>query len=207
MKRALSIKALLEWAYSIERVGASGGAVGLLEAERRAAGYAVSARSMTGALADQAALGARVAGGGSLNYCHDDAELVERVVSRALTPAPRTLVVLSAETCSHPDWRPDARHRLEPVKVYAHAATARWRPEVITSQPGKRGAVAAYCPIVERDAPDAVAADRSRYTAWRAALVWLRAQPGLTDGLRKHVLTDELPPDRPWLAISSLTRK
>lgn len=208
MKRAVSIQALLEWAYAVERVGASGGAVGLLEAERRAAGYGVAGRSMTGALADQAALGARVSGGGGLNHCHDDAELVDRVVGRMLSAVERGLVVAHASARSAPDWMPSARHRLEPVKIYAHAATDRWRPEVVTTHPGRRGAVAAYCSLVERDAPETVARARAAYTTWREALYVVHG--GLTmggTGLTAYALLPVFPPDRPWTAISPLTGK
>jgi hypothetical protein len=199
MKRDVTVQALLEWAYAVERVAVSGGG-GLLEAERRAAGVFVPGRSMTGALADQAALGARVAGGGGLSCCHDDAELVERVVtSRVLTPDERGLIVHHATTRSAPDWLPLARHRLEPRRRYKRARANEWMPEVTTAAPGRAGLVPAYCPLVERDAPETVARARGQYTLWREALFVVFGEfQAAGRGLRAHVLVGGFPPPSPW---------
>jgi hypothetical protein len=199
MKRTISVRALLDWAYAVERVAASGRAVGLLDAERQASGFVLPGRSMTGALADQATLGARVNGGGGLNHCHDDAELVDLVVARMLSVEERALVVQCAMTGAPPDWCPNARHRLEPVKDFANPNTLHWRPRVVSSIQGRAGRVSAYCPIVERDAPADVARARQTYADWRAALFVVHAgllarQPGLRD----FSLSSEMPVHAPW---------
>lgn len=197
MIKVLGVKELLEWAYAVERVAASGGASGLLEAERQAAGLGRAARSMTGALADQAALGARVSGGGGLGLCHEDADTIDHVVRRMLTPDERTLVIACAEAREVPDWRPAARHRLEPRRRYTGGKS--WVPEVVTFVPGVAGRVPAYCPIVESDAPREVARLRAIYECWHVALSVVRArllQPSLR--LRDHRVSAALPPWRPW---------
>jgi hypothetical protein len=200
MKRQVTVQALLEWAYAVERVSASGGdGAGLLEAERRAAGVVVPGRSMTGALADQAALGVRVSGGGGLSCCHDDAELVDRVVSRWLEPGERALVVTYARSRSVPDWMPAARHRWEPRRKFNAGRTGQWKPEVVTFVEGRVGQVPAYCPIVERDAPETVGRARAIYAQWRAALFVVHdalVRDGVT--LTAHTLVQGFPPSTPW---------
>lgn len=199
MKRAMTVKALLEWAYAVERVSVSGGS-GLFEAERRAAGVRVPGRSMTGALADQAALGARVSGGGGLSCCHEDAELVDRVVHRWLDGDERALVVSHAKMRSEPDWMPAARHRLEPRRRFKRARSNDWVPEVVTEIDGRPGRVPAHCPIVERDSPETVARARAIYTQWRAALFVLHeALSGEGINLTGHTLIALFPHHAPWV--------
>jgi hypothetical protein len=200
MKRTVTVQAFLEWAYAVERVSMSGGG-GLLEAERRAAGVVVPGRSMTGALADQATLGVRVSGGGGLSCCHEDAELADRVVYRWLEPGERALVVSHAKMRSAPDWMPGARHRLEPRRKFNAGRTAQWRPEVVSYVEGRAGQVPAFCPVVERDAPETVARAREIYTRWRAALFVVHdalLTPGVT--LSAHKLVSDFPPATPWTA-------
>ena len=185
------VEHLLIWAYRDQK------ARDWMRAEANAAiGRAVRHRSHSVdgvyALGRIGALGCRVddSGGGWDWDLHPDAEAAADQVAM-LYPGVQELVVRHARSGTRPDWMEGARHRLEPVGWTG-------RKRALTQHVGS-DKTPRYCPIVERDPPELVAAARDAYVLWWRALTVIASNLALKR-LKRYVVTGPKAPMRPWEA-------
>ena len=143
------------------------------------------------------ALGCRVDGGGAGAGAgawdwdlHPDAEAVADQVG-LLYPDAQALVVTHALSATRPDWMDGARHRLEPV-----GWTGKGRAETALVGGAKSPR---YCPVIERDPPELVAAARAAYGLWWSALCVIAANLAL-QRLKRYRVTGPKAPKEPWRA-------
>lgn len=208
-KVGVAIRDLLEWAFQREFAQLDFGRISSL------GGHPLPGFGMEFVLIEQARLGCRVAGGGHSDP-HPDAD----VVAAALAALPeayggRPMAVRIAELArvgQVPDWMADGTPRLYPVATHTnrhgtHAKTAdaaelgvagwphwkrRNRKNVLVEE------VVPYCPTIWRPTPDKIAAARRAYLAWWGALLELRTNLQIGAPLTAFVVTDAMPPMRPW---------
>lgn len=202
--RELSVEDLLQWAYATEKV-------------RGTPSYGIGAAA--------GGVGCSVGGGGVGSGCHGDALVVDRVVER-LSHKAAQLVRDHAIARTRPDWKPNARHRFEPlwpdpeskpaagslfpvlgVATFTHPENCRCGGfahlcaiRVVKWGLGEKGWP--YCPAVERDRPQDVQAHRETfYVPWVSYLRVVRDElrRQAVDGLAAHVVSGALPPLTPWL--------
>lgn len=197
-KQAVDIEDLLRWAYQRQQVDRAGvsSAEGCLS---------VMARGIPNGL------GGGGRGPAALVYgapVHADADAVHAVVTRpfhlgGLMAQVRDLVIYHARTGSRPDWMDGARPVLVPLLNGTGA------PKALLDGNGKRVGCRIIegvalrdahtgLEVIERGTPHSkIAFERSRYAAWRAALVWIAAE------LRRARLDESEPldpraPAEPW---------
>lgn len=209
-KQAISIEALLVWAYQVQLVDQlDGRGVGLLPEERRADGQTVQRISPDGCAAVEriASVGCEIDGGqwnGLARSIPHDADQVHSLVTsflpdRGIVP----VVIHHARTGGRPDWLADARWRYEPVRWMMRDGQP--MGEIAYVPAGERGGKLPVVWVTECDHPDRIAAARSVYGRWHNALVLLQ---GVLIGrralLHDHECTAELPPVAPWLSESQL---
>lgn len=206
--RAVSIRALLEWAFRDECASVEFGPAADIVNGKRAWG-------MEAVLIERAQLGCKPDGGGR-SPSHPDADTVASAVA-ALPEArggARMAIWLAelARAGAAPDWLPGATPRLLPVEwarnrwgdfartAPAHTLGATGWPDV--ERKNRRGAVVRepvlYCPCAWAPSPARIAAARRGWLDWWGALLDLRGAFQVYGGLSAFVLTDEMPPLRPW---------
>jgi hypothetical protein len=196
VKRQMSIRQALEWAFAVERVSVEFDEIG-----EGPGGVDTIWRMM-----QRGRLGCRVDGGGR-SPRHDDAEIIASFVANLREGCGgRGMAVEIARLArcgAVPDWMPGAVPRCVPVDVVEnrHGVFARTsvvgRVEV-RGRRGRRKVVDVLaCPVTFRPTAAQIAAARREYLLWWSALLHLRDEIAGA-GLRRIELTREMPPQRPW---------
>jgi hypothetical protein len=196
VKRTLSIKAALEWAFGSERVSV----------EFDEINDAPPATDTIYRLMRQGVLGCKIDGGGK-SFGHHDAEIIASFVARLpLEHGGKGMAVQIANLARAgvaPDWMPGAAPRCVPRewRLTKHGDFA--RTEVV----GKgeiefRGRKVKYdlmaCPVTYSPSAAQIAAARRDYLLWWGALLDLRHELHHFGGLTSIALTQDMPPLSPW---------
>ena len=218
VKRAVTLEALVIWAYRDQRVDRMT-AASLQGAERRierAAPFLASPPSSAGLIARLGALGTRVDGGGQSWDCHPDAERLHELVCALPVPAARAILEFG-RSGEAPDWRvPDPRPERVPVAAdepgpVRHKLDVWWyrtagrRPRlrrgekalVVQNAAGSWDLGCRYCPIAYYPPPEYGAAKRRFYAEWHAAMALLLSKLGPL-GLKERAVTRFSAAARPW---------
>jgi hypothetical protein len=195
VKREMSIKAALEWAFAAELAS-----VDFDEIRDHPGGVDTIWRLM-----QRGRLGCKVDGGGRTQR-HDDAEVIASFVGN-LGPelGGRGMAVRIAQLarcCDVPDWMPGASPRCVPVEVVqnAHGVFAKTKVvgHVEVLKRGRKKTVEVLaCPVDFTPRAETIAAARREYTAWWCALLELRVNL-MHAGLRTVAITQQMPRRRPW---------
>ena len=200
-KRALSVQAILEWAFRVEKAR--------LELPPRDAEEVSSGFGMEYVLIQRAQLGCQIDGGrykmGS--YTHVDAE----VVAATLASMPDALgglrmairVAELARAGMTPDWMPGAVPRCVPVEVRRNQHGERAVTEVVglerVQYRGRwRTVEVLACPVTWTPHPQQIESARQAYDDWRQALGWVREGLAEEEMLRSFEVTGAMPRGRPW---------
>lgn len=195
VKREMSIRGALEWAFSTELVS-----IDFDEIHDGPGGVDTIWRLM-----QRGRLGCKVDGGGR-TMRHDDAEVIASFVG-SLGPefGGRGMAVRIAQLarcCEVPEWMPGAVPRCVPVEVVQnpHGTFSRTvvvgRAEVVRRGRKKKVDVLA-CPVEFRPRAVTIATMRRAYTEWWCALLELRVHLSHA-GLRTVTITQQMPPRTPW---------
>lgn len=197
--REIAIRDLLEWTFRSEKAVLEFDQIAATSGERP--GISPEWRLMQNKL-----IGCEIDGGGRSDP-HVDAEVVAATVAvlpDAFGGSRMALTIAElARSGREPDWRADGAMRCEPRewRRCKHGLRAKVQKMPIRTY-WHRGALRSYtpevCPIVYRNTPDAVAAMRRAYLAWRGALMEIAYNLRSTRALTCHRLTDALPPVSPW---------
>lgn len=195
VKREMSIRAALEWAFSIELVSVDFDAI-----HEGPGGVDTIWRLM-----QRGRLGCKVDGGGR-TLRHDDAEVIASFVG-SLGPefGGRGMAVQIAQLARCrlvPDWMPGAVPRCVPVEVVQNPHGTFSRTVVVGQaevqrRGRKRKVDVLACPVHFQPTAAKIASVRRAYTEWWCALLELRV--GLAHaGLRTLSITQQMPPRAPW---------
>ena len=212
----VSTRSLIEWAFAREKAQ--------LEFEddvMRASGYGYV--SSTAAIIQHEQLGCRIDGGGRSDP-HPDADVVAAAV--AALPEARgghRMAVWVAELARAgrvPDCMVDARPVVRPVETHVN----RWGEMAKTADAAALGSLGwpaqarrnrkgvvvqdavLFCPVRITPTVDQIASARRAYLDWRGALMDLRDSFTAYGGLTAWRVTDELPPLRPWIRNTCITK-
>lgn len=206
--RAVSIRALLEWAFRVERASVDfGPAVDIVNPPRTV--------GMEFILIERARLGCQVDGGGRSSI-HPDADTVASAVA-ALPEScgGQRMAIWIAELAregAEPDWMPGARPRLEPVEMHInqHGSVPATADAALLGSSGwpaikrvsRKGRIhlepVLFTPCHWPVRAETIAAARRRWLEWCLALLALRTSFQVYGGLTAFRLTDEMPPHQPW---------
>lgn len=196
-----SVRDVLEWAFGVERAN--------LDFDELAAPCGIDTVWL---LMQRGQLGTRIDGGrqGAGSQSASDADIVAGVVAALpVAQGGRGMAVQIAQLAragTAPDWYPDARPRVVPVEWranrfgrYALAVDARapefgWHGER-PARPDPR--LFGVCPVHITPSAQQIGAARRNYLDWVGALMHIRWALDHA-GLSRWVLSDELPPLRPW---------
>ena len=204
MKQPISIEALLTWAYRDQMAE--------LESETPdRVGWPGASRDGCATVEWIGQLGCMPDRGPSMHGLTrperlGDASLVVTAVRVTCRHATRDLVEHHARTGSRPDWKPTARHRLEPLGWVTLAKDrrdwgARAGDELAETEnwydPDDRREYR-VCPLIEMDSPEITAYHRDLYAEWWDALEAMRAWLSVAGRLMQHQVTDQMPPREPW---------
>lgn len=196
-KRAMSIRAALEWAFGVEHAR--------LDFDDLAPQGARPGVSTIWVMMQRGQLGCQIDGGGS-SRAADDAETIAIALANlpvALGGKPMAAEIATlARAGLAPDWMPDASPRCVPrewTKENQYGAFAKTVViETITTQ--HRGRKAQFqvlaCPVTFVPSAQQIGMARRRYLDWYGALLHLRAD--LARALTQIRLTDAMPPLTPW---------
>jgi hypothetical protein len=204
VRREISIQRLLEWAFADECAQIDFEDVGTL-----AQGYGAVGNAYR--MAQRGALGCRIDGGG-MSYPDPDAD----VVASAVATLPqgcggRRMAVWIAEL-SRARMVPDVYiggPRCIPVGWHQKrfegrkAATEHvcWMSEI---GPRKvKRFESRVCPVTYHPSLGMIAAARRDYLQWWSALLELRVNLGNYAGLSRWAVTEEMPVQQPWKAVSA----
>ncbi len=195
VKREMTIRQALEWAFATERVS-----VDFDEMNDKPGGVDTIWRLM-----QRGQLGCKVDGGGR-SPRHHDAEIIASFVANLSEGCGGRGMAVEiarlARCCSVPDWMPRAVPRCVPVDVVENPYGVFAKTAVVgTVEVRKRGRKklvdVVACPVTFRPSAAKIASARRNYLQWWAALLDLRV--GLAGaGLRSISLTQDMPPMRPW---------
>ena len=208
IKRALGVRAALEWAFGVEKAQLE------LPPQKDVTeeGFGFGLEYV---LLQRAMLGCKVDGGQHKmgSYTHPDAE----VIAATVAGMPDSLggirmairVAELARAGLTPDWMPDAVPRCVPVETKQNqhgersativVGTVRIRVPGPTARGTWRTIDILACPVTWRPHPEQIASARRGYEDWWLALDWVR--DGLIAGgmLREVEVTAAMPKVRPWL--------
>lgn len=143
-----------------------------------------------------------------------DAGMVATAVRLLCKGATFDLVTHHARIGGRPDWKPTARHRLEPLGfVTLQKAKPAWRAtagETVAQtenwyDPDDRREYPC-CPLIEMDTPDITEYHRAMYAEWWRALDLLRSILVPATGLTRYRITPAMPPEHPWRDDHELSR-
>jgi len=127
----------------------------------------------------------------------DDAFVVQAAVNKLVAFKAR-LVQEHARTGSRPDWKPLARHRLEPER------DSRGRIVVEYEDDKQRRPI--LCRVVVRDRPETTHLARASYVHWHDALRFIRGVLLMENGLKLWLPTGPSAHPEPWLDTTEFTR-
>jgi hypothetical protein len=204
IKRALGIFASLEWAFGTERAE--------LDFDDLRGDGARPGVSGIYVLMQRGALGCQIDGGGKSRPAHDAEVIANAVAALPVQFGGRGMAVQIATLAragARPDYAPNPRPRCAPrdVRGTKHGVFA-VTEKIGTVETLHRGRKVVHdlliCPVTYCDTADEVAQVREGYTAWWLALDHLRAQLIAQGGFDKLVITDAMPPRRPWAVRPSL---
>lgn len=208
-RRSIDIWGLIVWAFQREAAQLDLAREGFATRCSEGFGYA----SMTAIIAEHEQLGCRVDGGGRSDP-HPDADLVAAALSilpegcggqrMALT------IVEHARANTLPDWRVETsivprewisnQHgHLAKTADAAGLGVSGWPAQERINRKGVCVADAVkYCPVVVRGSAAVVASRRRQWLLFRTALLELRTTFQYGNDLTSWVVSDHLPPLRPW---------
>jgi len=199
-KRLMSVRAVLEWAFGVERAALDFDEVATVS------GSAQPHIGMEYIMIERAKLGMRPDGGGRSDP-HADAE----IVASALAALPVALggrgmaahVAGLAQAGLAPDWMEGARPRCVPVtwrgnQVGPTAATESVGRVEYIDRGRKRVRDVRMCPVTYVPTPSQIAAARRGYLDWWSVLWDIRVSFQIYGGLSSVELTDAMPEKEPW---------
>lgn len=195
VKREMSIRRALEWAFAQERVS-----VDFDEIHDGPGGVDTIWRLM-----QRGRLGCKVDGGGR-SPRHDDAEIIASFVARLDEGhggrGMAVEIARLARCCTVPDWMPRAVPRCVPVDVVENPHGVFARTSVVgkveVRKRGRKKMVdVVACPVTFRPSAAKIASARRDYLQWWGALLDLRVTLAAA-GLRTIAVTQEMPPMKPW---------
>jgi len=201
-KRALSVQAILEWAFGREKAQLELPPPQNAHEEPR--GYGLEY-----VLIQRAQLGCQVDGGRHKmgSYTHEDAEVVAAIVAGmpdslgGIRMAIRVAELARAGLT--PDWMPSAVPRCVPVETRRNQHGVRATTVVVgierVQYRGRwRTVEVLACPVTWRPHPDQIDGARRAYEDWWLALGWVR--DGLMAGamLRDFEVSNAMPKVNPW---------
>lgn len=203
-KRVLSVQALLEWAFAVEKAQ--------IEKDPRRQAAALAGIGMPGVgmeyiLAERMRLGGvRIDTSIGRSYPHEDAEVVAAMVENlpeyvgGFGMAVR--VAEFARIRSTPDWMPGEKPKCVAVRIRQTTRGERGIEEVVDvltyAHRGRRVRFEVKaCPVTYRPSGEQIAAARRGYSQWWSALLHLNGALS-SIGLRVHELSGALPPAAPW---------
>jgi len=201
-KRALSVQAVLEWAFGREKAQLELPPPPNMDEEPH--GY-----GMEYVLIQRAQLGCQVDGGRHKtgSYTHEDAEAVAAIVAGmpdslgGIRMAIRIAELARAGLT--PDWMPGAVPRCVPVETRRNQHGVRAKTEVVgierVQYRGRwRTVDVLACPVTWRPHPDQISGARRAYEDWWLALGWVR-EGFVEDGMLREMAVSEVMPKRwPW---------
>lgn len=195
VRRELSVRAALEWAFAAERVS-----VDFDKIHDGPGGTDTIWRLM-----QRGRLGCKVDGGGR-SARHDDAEIIASFVSQLDEGHGGRGMAVSiaryARACSVPDWMPRAVPRCVPVDVVQNPHGVFAKTEVVGQvevlRRGRKKKVdVVACPVTFFPSAAKIASARREYLAWWGALLDLRVSLAGAR-LRTITVTQQMPPIKPW---------
>jgi hypothetical protein len=196
-KRAMSIKAALEWAFGAEHAQ--------VDFDDLVPAGARPGVSTIWVMIQRGQLGCKIDGGGRSRPA-DDAELI--AIAVANLPAALGGRAMAAEIAAlaraglAPDWMPDASPRCVPREwrntkhgLFARAEVVRVETTLHRGRRVEHDVLA--CPVTYVPTAQQIAMARRRYLDWYGALLHLRADL-VTTGLQHISLTHAMPALTPW---------
>ena len=151
--------------------------------------------SSTGHMVEIGTLGASIVGSPNLGAdAHPDAHMVT-VCMREMPWVWAAQVLKHGYTGTRPDWKPNARHRIEPVYEVLKSG----RRRLVVEYDRNRNAV--KCPIRSVDGPEVVGVARQAWSDWHKGLVMIanQASARIVEFRRFEVLQPSAS-GRPWQA-------
>jgi hypothetical protein len=201
-KRALSVQAVLEWAFRVEKAQLE--LPPPKDVSEEGFGFGLEY-----VLLQRAALGCKVDGGQHKmgSYTHADAEVVAATVAGMPDNLGGIRMAMSVAEMARggmtPNWMPGAVPRCVPVDMKRNRHGDRGVSVVVGTERilvhGKSRIVEVRaCPVTFSPAPQQIEAARRGYADWWQALDWVR--DGLVAGqmLREMEVTAAMPKVRPW---------
>jgi hypothetical protein len=208
-KRSIGIWGLAVWAFQREAAQLDFVRAGSSADQFTGFGFT----SMTAIIAEHEQLGCRVDGGGRSDS-HPDADLVAAAVSVLSEGCGgermALMMVEHARAGALPDWRVETSIRPRDWFTNRHGRTAMtadaaelgrlgWPAQSRTNRKGVEVLDAVlYCPIIIHGDAAEAARKRRQWLQFRSALLELRASFQIRSDLSSWVVTDKLPPLKPW---------
>ncbi len=206
-RRALSIRAALEWAFGAECAS--------LDFAEDKGDNARPGVSPLWTVIQRGQLGCKVDGGGHSPPARDADILASAVAHLPADLGGRSMAIRIAELAragAAPDWGRDLRPRCIPVawkcenQFGAQAATEVVRVEKITARGRLVELPVLACPVTYTATADTIARARAAYHKWCDALAWLALdlrQRGILDRIE---ITAVLPDPEPWATVDQVRR-
>lgn len=200
MRRDISIRGALEWAFGVEHAQLTFDDLAEVAGERPGV-------STIWVMIQRGQLGCKIDGGGA-SRPHEDAEAIAEALSRlpvALGGHGMAVIMAGlARAGVAPDWMRDARPRCVPVAWGAENQNGRFartevaRVDEILFRGRKQTYEARCCPVTYAPSAAQIGAARRHYLNWYGALLHLRAELVQPGRLRHLRLTHAMPPLSPW---------
>ena len=200
VKRSMSIRRALEWAFGDECARIELDEVGESSGGQRPGVDTIYV------LMQRGALGCKVDGGG-VSYPAAEADMIASAVA-ALPESHggRKMAMQIAELARAgraPDWMRDAKPKCVPREwrnsKHGWRASVTQGREVVTVYRGRRSVrTEDYCEVIYTPTWGQIAAARRNYLAWYGALLWLRAELAGLKILTSITLTQSMPQLEPW---------
>ena len=195
VKRQMSVRQALEWAFGAERVS--------MDFDELNDGP--PATDTIWRLMQRGLLGCRIDGGGR-SVAHDDAEVIASILATlTITLGGKSMAVEVARLARAgmaPDWMPGAVPKVVPrdTRLTKHGLFAKTEvyERIETVHRGrkvKRDVM--YCPVTFYPSEAKIVSARKFYGQWWLALRWMQGALRHAD-LRTIAITQDLPPRAPW---------
>lgn len=208
-RRDIGVEAILRWSFGVEHARFD------LDEVSASTGGARVAVGTEYRLMQQGRLGTKVDVSRGRSYPAHDAEVVASVVGHVLPIYAAALVADHARAGTRPDpmvgvcprFVPDGMMRNRHGAFAATASATRAEFGALAFDPvarrNRKGVVVhdpvRYCPVRVENTPRQIAAARRVYLDWWGYLLTIQSALRAVD-LDRHVVTDRMPPMKPWSA-------
>lgn len=205
-KKTLSVQAILEWAFRVEKVS-----LDLPKEFEELLGRSYG-RGTWARFEKLEALGCHIDGGG-VSDKHEDAETVAAIVSGLTDQCGGKFMAIRvaeyARAGTTPDWMPGAKPRMIAARMkgdgMAHTEVCDYAtvPFRKTDKTGRtrtryRREEVRCCPVVMSPSQGQIDRARNFYFEWWLALSELRRCLQVSQQLRRHIVNDQMPMKAPW---------